>query len=97
MKTIQSTLAAGTTNQATSLILKRILAKLQELGVRCKMADVHVLFMGGDAPGLTDGFVKSLEDKLGYDSAGAWIENQAFFKKIGVSKTDYTKLADASL
>lgn len=57
--------------------------------------DVRALFVGGSSPGMRSYLEKLVKD--GYDDGGGWIENQAWFKKHGVTKSEYNALVKASL
>jgi hypothetical protein len=56
----------------------------------------HVIFVGGDHPKHSPRYLEKLV-KDGYDDAGAWVENKDWFKKHGVSKTEFNQLVKASL
>ena len=75
-------------------ILTKIVAGLKTLNVITTVYDVRGLFLGGGVG--KKSLVGQLE-KLGFDSsAGSYLENKDFFKKINLTKTEYNQLVRAS-
>jgi hypothetical protein len=77
--------------------VKPILAKLaKSAGVSERM--LNVIMLGGDTGtgrASVEGALHKME-KDGYDSAGAWEENKAWFKKHGITKTEFNAIVKAS-
>jgi len=60
--------------------------------LRLPYSDVHTFFLGG---GDTSRDLMALLDSQGYDTAGDWLENQAWYKTHGVTKAEFNRLVRA--
>lgn len=74
--------------------IEDVLAKIKTI-TGGAASDIKAFWTGGDSPNMTK-YTEKMEN-AGYNTAGAWEENKAWFKKSGISKSEYNALVKASL
>ena len=80
-------------NEATEEQIDAILTKIKSK-TGGSFGVVSAYWTGGDAKGL-EAYIDKLE-KSGFDTAGAWSENQEWFKKNDITKAEYMALVKYS-